>query len=86
MRYPSFDGTQACANLDTELFFSPNTDEFEETKPKPADYRQAKAICKTCEWQTPCLSWALSEPMVMGVWGGTSERERSRMRGKLRVA
>jgi WhiB family redox-sensing transcriptional regulator len=84
MKYPQFDGTQACASVSTDLFFAPDVEEGQPIK--PANYREAKAICASCAWRTPCLSWAISEPMVLGVWGGTSERERSRIRGASRVA
>lgn len=79
MKYPSFDGTQACADKSVELFFAPNSEDDE--KPKPANYREAKRICSTCSWQVPCLQWALQDPSLHGVWGGTSERDRSRLRG-----
>jgi WhiB family redox-sensing transcriptional regulator len=47
----------------------------------------AKAICARCQVSVECLAWALDHREHFGVWGGTSERERRRMRpGWQRVA
>ncbi len=32
---------------------------------------RAKAICRTCGWQTSCLSGAIEREEPYGVWGGT---------------
>ena len=44
---------------------------------------RGKAVCAGCPCRAECLSEALSVPESgdSGVWGGTTERERSRMRG-----
>ena len=40
----------------------------------------AKAICARCPVQAECLAWALTRPgRLIGVWGGTSERDRRRL-------
>ena len=59
----------ACRGLDPEVFF-PETDE-------EADV--AKNICATCDVRVACLEHALSSREKVGVWGGTTERERRRM-------
>lgn len=41
---------------------------------------QARAICHECPCQLECLSWALAHPGLRGIWGGTTERERQRIR------
>ena len=46
-----------------------------------AGVEQAKAICEGCPVQEPCLETALKHSADHGVWGGTSERQRHRMRG-----
>jgi WhiB family redox-sensing transcriptional regulator len=40
----------------------------------------AKAVCTECTAQPACLAWALAQDQrtLMGVWGGTSQRERQR--------
>lgn len=45
--------------------------------------RPAKAICATCPVKEPCLEFALESGEQHGVWGGTSERQRRRMRAKM---
>lgn len=41
--------------------------------------REAKAICKECPIKQPCLEYALAHGED-GVWGGTTEKERRRLR------
>ncbi len=40
----------------------------------------AKATCSTCVVQSECLAFAMANPDLVGIWGGTSARERTRMR------
>lgn len=44
--------------------------------------KTAKAICKTCAYTDQCLQWALDNREV-GVYGGTSTRERRKMARRL---
>lgn len=39
----------------------------------------AKALCSECPVKAECLAWALAHEK-QGIWGGTSERERRRLR------
>jgi WhiB family redox-sensing transcriptional regulator len=39
----------------------------------------AKAICRTCPSQEPCLAFALATSQDLGVWGGMSADERRRL-------
>lgn len=39
-----------------------------------------KAICRRCPVIAPCLDYALQNNEHFGVWGGTSEPERRRIR------
>jgi WhiB family redox-sensing transcriptional regulator len=41
---------------------------------------EAKAICATCAVCVECLTYALEHPGLQGVWGGSSQQERARMR------
>ncbi len=59
----------ACRGLDPEVFF-PETDEEAEV---------AKDICQTCDVRIACLEHALNSREKVGVWGGTTERERRRI-------
>lgn len=44
----------------------------------------AKRTCAACDVTTECLAYALADPSLEGVWGGTSQRERQAMRRKAR--
>jgi WhiB family redox-sensing transcriptional regulator len=37
-------------------------------------------VCRSCEAQEPCLDFALATNQESGVWGGTSEEERRKLR------
>jgi WhiB family redox-sensing transcriptional regulator len=61
-----------CAETDPEAFFVE----------KGGSVRPAKQVCARCCVQQICLDFALTHPLTAkhGVWGGTSEQERRRMR------
>lgn len=40
----------------------------------------ARAICATCPVHAACLRYALDDPDLVGVWGGTTARERREIR------
>ena len=40
----------------------------------------ARAVCRQCPVAEECLAYALDEPELLGVWGGTTERERRAIR------
>ncbi|TDO18159.1 transcription factor WhiB [Mycobacterium sp. BK086] len=63
-----------CSETDPEAFF-----------PIPGgSTREAKRICLRCVVRDDCLEYALAHDERFGVWGGMSERERRRMKRKLR--
>ena len=70
----------ACRDTNPDLFFPVGT-----TGPAIEQIAQAKAVCATCEVQSPCLEYAMVTNQDSGVWGGTSEEERRKLR-KLWVA
>lgn len=47
---------------------------------------RAISICQACPVKEPCLGYALANGIEHGVWGGTSARERKRMRMRAEVA
>lgn len=60
----------ACRGIDPDLFFP---ERGQDTEP-------AKTVCRTCPVIDACLDHALRNGERVGVWGGTSERERRKMR------
>jgi WhiB family redox-sensing transcriptional regulator len=65
----------ACRDTDPDLFFPIGT-----TGPALEQIEAAKAVCKECEAQAQCLEFALATNQEAGVWGGTSEEERRKLR------
>lgn len=53
-----------------------------------ASRRAALSFCTRCEIREQCLATALRDPSIVGIWGGTDEVERARLRGRryVRVA
>ena len=65
----------ACIGLEPELFFpTRNTNQHD------TELKQVKAICAGCPVRVECLQEALSMN-ESGVWGGTTNAERDRLRG-----
>ncbi|HEV7887100.1 MAG TPA: WhiB family transcriptional regulator [Acidimicrobiales bacterium] len=60
----------ACRDLDTSLFF-PDSE---------SDAPEALEVCAICPVRDECLEFALSTRQHDGVWGGTTESERKRIR------
>ena len=65
----------ACRDTDPDLFFPVGT-----TGPAIEQIANAKAVCDACPVKEPCLEFALSTNQDSGVWGGTSEEERRKLR------
>jgi WhiB family redox-sensing transcriptional regulator len=69
----------ACLTADPELFFPISSAGL-----ALEQVTQAKAICARCGIQQACLGYALDGGRVQGIWGGTTEGERRRLRRRLR--
>ena len=65
----------SCRDTDPNLFFPVGT-----TGPALAQIEAAKAVCRECIAQSDCLEYALATNQDSGVWGGTSEEERRKLR------
>lgn len=65
----------ACRDTDPDLFFPVGT-----TGPAVEQIEVAKSVCRICESQGDCLEFALATNQESGVWGGTSEDERRKLR------
>ncbi len=59
-----------CAEVDPEIFFPE----------RGGSSKAARAVCSECKVKTECLEYALNNKEQFGIWGGTSERERRRLR------
>jgi WhiB family redox-sensing transcriptional regulator len=71
-------GNPLCAETDPEAFFPERGSSF-------GVVRQAKALCKRCPYTNECLEWALTHT-ELGIWGGTTERERRSLKRSRRIA
>ncbi len=49
------------------------------------DWRKAKTICETCPVQQDCLDYALSIPFIVGIWGGTTGKQRRELQQQTRI-
>ena len=67
--------TAACRDTDPDLFFPVGT-----TGPAIEQIENAKAVCRQCDSQRDCLEFALATNQDSGIWGGTSEEERRKLR------
>lgn len=76
---PFFDGSQLCAQIDPELFFPNNAAEG------AINMKITRKICNACEFKKPCLEYALYTPLTMGVWAGTTEHDRIKIRKQRRI-
>lgn len=47
--------------------------------------RGITSYCNTCPTKIDCLEWAIANNEPYGVWGGTTTRERERIRSYLRA-
>jgi hypothetical protein len=68
---PPWTQAAVCASVDPELWFPE----------KGNSAARAKKICATCPVREPCLQYALDNDDRFGVFGGTTERDRRKIRG-----
>lgn len=77
---PAWRARAACRGVDTNLFFphSPSRG-----RGATRIIQQAKSICARCPVRDECLKTAL-ENNERGIWGGTTYRERKKLRAEHR--
>lgn len=73
---PAWMRRAACAGMDVKLFFPEKRGEGD----------AARQVCSRCPVQEECLAFALADRATLGVWGGTDETERRRLRRKRTAA
>lgn len=64
-----------CREIGGELFFSEESNAW----------MAAKKVCSLCDVRYECLEYALTMN-VEGIWGGTSPKERAKIKRQRRVA
>jgi WhiB family redox-sensing transcriptional regulator len=57
----------------------PSEDGPTETKPTG----RARRLCDGCPVASACLAYALTDPELRGIWGGTTTADRAKLRGDL---
>jgi WhiB family redox-sensing transcriptional regulator len=62
----------ACRGEDRDLFFPV----------LGASTARAKAVCSGCPVRSECLDYATADPEIAGIWGGTSAKQRQKLRGE----
>jgi hypothetical protein len=71
-----FEGAN-CSGVETDYYFP------EQNRITPEN-RLAKKICDGCVWKADCLTYALHFK-VLGIWGGTTLKQRDAMRKRLNI-
>ena len=66
---PSWQYRAACRGRGTQDYFTYRS-----------DVKGAKAICGSCPVRPDCLAFALDDPGLVGIWGGTTLFERRALR------
>lgn len=64
-----------CRDTDPDLFFPVGT-----TGQALVQIDRAKDVCDECPVKADCLDFALETNQDSGIWGGTSEEERRKLR------
>jgi WhiB family transcriptional regulator, redox-sensing transcriptional regulator len=74
----------ACLGAATDLFFPVGA--AGAAGGAADETRRARQICASCPVRQQCLAYALASGQQYGIWGGSDEQERRRLRRKLRTA
>ena len=69
-----------CATTEHPDLFFPEHGGGEKAR---ADIELAKTICMSCVHRVECAEYAITEHIEFGVWGATTPRERTALRGKV---
>ena len=72
---PTWLAQAECRDVDTDLFFAI----------PPEEVARAIAICNHCGVREDCFGYAVSHADLHGIWGGTTEVERSLLRRATRA-
>ncbi|MGL4174308.1 MAG: WhiB family transcriptional regulator [Actinomycetota bacterium] len=72
---PSWHASALCAQTDPEVFFPE----------KGASSAAARRVCAVCPVELECRAEAMDRREPFGVWGGTTEADRRRLRRQARL-
>ncbi len=75
LRRPEWHQDGACRGQGTRAFFSTT----------PENLERARAVCGGCAVRDECYQYAMSDPDLLGMWAGFTEKERRELR-RARVA
>lgn len=67
------DTNPPCQETDPDAFYAEQGDW--------GNIRRAKALCEQCPVRAECAAYAIAAIEPYGVWGGTTARERTKLRG-----
>jgi len=70
LQRPAWQRVAVCRGLGVDDFFPPDG----------SSRLRAAVMCGRCPVAKECMDYALSHPSLKGIWAGTSERGRHRMR------
>lgn len=62
-----------CREIGGDLWYPDDTQ-----TPTTIEVRMAKAVCRRCPEQQPCLDYAIANREQHGIWGGMTTKERRR--------
>jgi WhiB family redox-sensing transcriptional regulator len=82
LRYPEWMDRALCAQIGGDGFY-PDKGTPGEPAENAVTVVEAKRICARCPVRSDCLEYALENDERYGIWGGTSDRERRRLRAGL---
>ena len=90
--YPDFEqfGPPPCTDSNPDTFFSDDIPDDllgqgKQGKPRYAYEREAKKVCGGCKYLHECRAYAMKRPDLQGIWGGTTEKDRSKISRGLRI-
>jgi WhiB family transcriptional regulator, redox-sensing transcriptional regulator len=67
---PAWQSRAACRGKGTDAFIADRGGTLE----------IGRALCASCTVRPECLDYAMANPEIVGLWGGTSARQRAAMR------
>jgi WhiB family redox-sensing transcriptional regulator len=87
--YPDFEqfGPPPCTEANPEAFFSEDAPDgsIKQARGRYTYEREAKKICGGCEYVHACRAYAMKRPEIQGIWGGTTEKDRSKILRGLQI-